>query len=182
MLKYLYPQIKRIDLFRILEWTVIGGLLAAVYGTIHDQLTYTISPEYFTKLKFRQFHYADFQLGERIFVATIGILATWWAGMFLGWVLGRRFVPNQPPEIAKRNILKGLLTVFGTCLLFATIGFSYGSFRQSAVLHDWSTILSSYNVIDGLAFVQVAYIHNGSYLGALAGLFFSVLFIRRHPA
>ena len=33
----------------------VGSVLAGVYGIFHDQVTYAISPEYFTKLKFDQF-------------------------------------------------------------------------------------------------------------------------------
>jgi hypothetical protein len=39
---------------------VMGALIAGAYGILHDQISYTISPEYFTKLKFEQFHYANF--------------------------------------------------------------------------------------------------------------------------
>jgi hypothetical protein len=30
-------------------------IIAGLYGIIHDQITYSISPEYFTKFKYRQF-------------------------------------------------------------------------------------------------------------------------------
>jgi hypothetical protein len=38
---------------------VAACLLAGVYGILHDQLTYTISPEYNTKFKFYQFGLLD---------------------------------------------------------------------------------------------------------------------------
>ena len=38
----------------------LGAVLAGCYGALHDQISYTISPEYFTKVKFEQFRYADF--------------------------------------------------------------------------------------------------------------------------
>ena len=34
---------------------IIAALTGGIYGAIHDQLTYTISPEYYTKFKFIQF-------------------------------------------------------------------------------------------------------------------------------
>jgi hypothetical protein len=74
---------------------IIGGLIAGAYGIVHDQVTYTIAPEYFTKLKFHQFHYADFGLGNRIFAATIGFLATWWVGAIAAWLLARRLNPDR---------------------------------------------------------------------------------------
>ena len=43
----------------------VGAVLAGCYGALHDQISYTISPEYFTKVKFEQFRYADFGCGNR---------------------------------------------------------------------------------------------------------------------
>ena len=57
-------------------FAVTGALIAGAYGILHDQITYTISPEYFTKLKFEQFHYANFGLPRRVFVGEVGFLAT----------------------------------------------------------------------------------------------------------
>src|SRR5215210_7232804 len=102
MRQYLYPQIKAADIFPILKCALIGALTAGLYGIVHDQITFTISPEYFTKLKFKQFQYADFGFSDRLFVAVIGFLATWWVGLFVGWVFGRRFVPNQTRNDAVR--------------------------------------------------------------------------------
>jgi len=58
-------------------YSLVGAVMASVYGVMHDQFTYSISPEYFTRLKFLQFQYADFGLPARFFVAEIGFLATW---------------------------------------------------------------------------------------------------------
>ena len=75
MLKYLVPQIALGDLPSMCGVALIGAVIAGVYGVLHDQITYAISPEYFTHMKFKQFHYADVGLGDRVFVATIGFLA-----------------------------------------------------------------------------------------------------------
>ena len=37
----------------------IAVLLAGIYGMLHDQVTYSISPEYFTVFKFEQFGFQD---------------------------------------------------------------------------------------------------------------------------
>lgn len=34
---------------------ILPTIIAGFYGILHDQLTYTISSEYFTKFKFYQF-------------------------------------------------------------------------------------------------------------------------------
>lgn len=179
MKQYLYPQIKTADIFPILKCALIGALTAGFYGIVHDQITFTISPEYFTKLKFKQFQYADFGLNDRLFVAVIGFLATWWVGLFVGWIFGRRHIPNQARNDAVRKIRKGFLIVFVSALGFAIGGCIYGySVKSSTTLSSWLSILNYYGVDDGLAFVRVAYIHNASYIGGLFGFIYTFLFVR----
>ena len=72
---------------------VISCLLAGLYGILHDQLTYTISPEYYTKFKFYQFGFMEngqeaIFPNPRIEVSAVGLLATWWMGIPIGIVLG----------------------------------------------------------------------------------------------
>jgi hypothetical protein len=133
MLKYIVPRIAIADLRSMLGVALIGAVLAGVYGIVHDQITYSISPEYFTNLKFNQFHYADFGLGDRAFVATIGFLATWWVGMIIAWFLARRLVPKQPRAMAYRQIRLGFGCVFAFGLLFGTLGFIYGVWRGPTI-------------------------------------------------
>ena len=73
----LYPNLRWRWLPAMLGYALLGSLVAGVYGIIHDQVTYSISTEYFTRLKFSQFHYANFGFRPRVFVGEIGFLATW---------------------------------------------------------------------------------------------------------
>src|SRR5690242_10176342 len=111
MLRFLIPRIALRDLGPMIGVAVVGAIVAGVYGMLHDQITYTISPEYFTKLKFDQFAYAEFGFSERVFVAEIGFLATWWVGFFSAWFLARRLVPDQPRPRAFRQIAVGLAII-----------------------------------------------------------------------
>ena len=94
MLRFVIPRIALRDLPPMIAVAVCGAMVAGVYGILHDQITYTISPEYFSKFKFDQFRYAEIGLPDRVFVAEIGFLATWWVGFFSAWFLARRLVPG----------------------------------------------------------------------------------------
>jgi hypothetical protein len=53
-------------------------LTAGAYGALHDQISYTVSPEYVTRFKFVQFGLQDPSIPERVRAAAVGWAATWW--------------------------------------------------------------------------------------------------------
>lgn len=64
----------------------IACLFAGAYGSLHNQISYTVSPEYFTQFKFHQFRIND-SIPDRIGAAIVGWKASWWMGLVLGVVL-----------------------------------------------------------------------------------------------
>ena len=59
----------------------LAVVLAGLYGIAHNQISYTVSPEYFTKFKFQQFGFVDMPLPERVRASMVGFLASWWMGI-----------------------------------------------------------------------------------------------------
>lgn len=165
----------------MLGYAVFGGLLAGFYGILHDEVTYSISPEYFTRLKFAQFHYADFGLPPRVFVGEIGFLATWWVGFFAAWFMGRITVPGFSRKAAFRHNVRGFQIVFVCALAASMAGYALG------VLHGtdytgWKNLAARLRIVDLRGFVRVAYIHNASYLGGLAGLVVAIFYLLRRKS
>jgi len=89
MRNFLYPSVGWQAIRKAMSLALTGMIIAGIFGILHDQITYTISPEYFTRMKFDQFRSADFGFPPRVFVAEIGFLATWWVGLIAGWFLAR---------------------------------------------------------------------------------------------
>lgn len=156
---------------------MIGGL----YGILHDQLTYTISPEYYTKFKFYQFGLMD-SGNEAIFpnprlqVAQVGFLATWWMGLPIGLILGLIGLVHENSKqmfrVTLRAILLTVLVAFATGLL----GLAYGKFYLADTGVDWWL---PDNLIDRKNFIAVGSMHNFSYLGGLTGLITGVIYSLR---
>jgi len=179
MLKYLIPRIALADLPPMFGMAFVGAIIAGIYGVLHDHVTYSIGPEYFTNLKFKQFHYADFGLGDRVFVSCIGFLATWWVGFIIAWFLSRRLIPNQDRAIAYRAILKGFAIVFASGLLAGIAGYLIGDrLGPDSDYSTWQPVLNRFQITDPAAFLRVAYIHNASYLGGLIGFIVALLVVR----
>lgn len=174
-LRYVVPHVAIADLPAMLGVAAVGALLAALYGIAHDQLTYTISPEDFTKFEFHQFSYANFGWPDRAFAALIGALATWWVGGIAAWFLARRAMPGRPRSEAIRRIGVGFACVFGAALVAGIVGYAIGLWRgPDGDYSGWESSLRARSIEDVWAFVRVAYIHNAGYAGALVGLVLGV--------
>jgi hypothetical protein len=173
-----FPTFKLQFLPRMLGIAFLGAIIAGVYGILHDQITYSISQGYFTKLKFNQFHYANFGFPTRIFVSEIGFLATWWVGFFSGWFLARIAVPAWPAAAAFRKSLLGFSIIFISAFSAAVIGYFLG-LHHSGDYSYWQDMCQRLGVTDIPAFVRVAYIHNASYIGGLIGLVVAIIFLLR---
>jgi hypothetical protein len=174
----LYPKIRLALLPSMFSFAALGGLLAGAYGIVHDQITYSISHEYFTHLKFSQFHYANFGLPPRVFVAEIGFLATWWVGFCAAWFIARLTVPAFPRTEAFRYSLRGFAIVFAVAFAASIVGYLLGVWH-SADYSAWQDFAFALRIVDLPSFVRVAYIHNASYLGGLIGLVAAIIYLWR---
>ncbi len=174
----LYPDFDLRLLPRMLKMAGLGGVIAGSYGVIHDQITYSISPEYFTHMKFEQFAWADCGFPPRVFASVIGWLASWWVGVFSAWFLARLTVPAWPATDAWRITLWGFAITFAGSALAAIAGAALGS-RPAARNADWDSYADLLGIRDVPAFVQTGYIHNGSYLGGAIGLIVACVTIIR---
>lgn len=143
-------------------------LLAGLYGIVHDEITYSISHEYFTKFKYEQFGFQPAWFGgERQTVAVIGFLATWWTGLFIGFVLGLTALIFKEHRAMWNAIKRAIPLVFCFAIASGIIGYVYGRLVLTKTGVDWWL---PDNLIDKDSFIVVGSIHNFSYLGGLVGL------------
>jgi hypothetical protein len=174
----LYPKIPPASVRALLGYALAGAMLAGLYGVVHDEITYSIGPEYFTRLKFQQFHYADFGLAPRVLAAEIGFLATWWVGLLAGWFIARVSVPAFSPAAALRHSARGFLIVFAFALTASLGGYLLGLLHGSDY-STWEGLASRLGIVDLPNFVRVAYIHNAAYLGVVIGLIAAIIHLRK---
>lgn len=148
-------------------------LLGGLYGIIHDQITFSISPEYFTRFKYQQFGLEPIG-NDRVNVAIIGFWATWWFGAFIGLVIGGAALFYKDPREMKAAIIKAIKRVFIIAIIFGAAGFLAGKFYLVRTGVHW-------NFPEGLKdkdrFIITGTIHNASYLGGLVGLFVATLLL-----
>lgn len=136
-------------------------LIAALYGALHDIVTYWISPEYYTRFKFIQFGVIDLAMPDVVKAMWVGVRASWWMGVPLGGGIGCVLL------FAPRGHKRRLFLMATGCVVFCAASMAIGF---DGLIEDYSSYYMPAGVTDRTAFLHVGSIHNGSYLGAALGM------------
>lgn len=150
-------------------------LIAGFFGILHDQLTFTLSQEYFTKFKFTQFGIDPSRFGgARQTVVIIGFFSTWWVGLFIGIALGLCGLLFYDYKEMKKSIIKCIKLILIITVVFSVAGFLYGKYHLTKTGVNWWI---PDTVTEKEDFITVGSIHNFSYIGGAAGLIASIIFM-----
>ncbi len=160
------------------RWREYGVLLACVgaalaYGAVNDQVTVTISPEYFLYGKELAKVVGDPPSSAgalRWEAALVGLKATWSAGLLIGVVL---LVANNPwrgvPRLANRRLV-GLLPV--VLLSAATLAVAGGCVGHAGGMTHWQADFEDQVRADlwrPRRYMATWGVHLGGYVGGLLG-------------
>ncbi len=162
-----------ITVLKIIALIIAGSFIAGLYGILHDQITFTIAPEYFTKFKFIQFRHMIFlHCSDRFNVSVIGFLATYWVGTFVASLLGLVNLIIGAEELFAKT-LKAFLIVLLVTACFWAAGYAAGRIItancSTEQILGWG-IYFPRGIKDVKGFMTVGFIHNFSYLGGFAGM------------
>ena len=162
----------KVALFPVL--LIAACLTAGLYGALHNQVSYTVSPDYFHAFKFHQFGIPE-GLQGRVGASIVGWRASWWMGLFIG-----------VPVLLVGLILPGWKVYLSRCLIaFAVVAGTALLVGLGALLYAYLTIseasLPGYwypdQVADKVAFARAGTMHNFSYLGGFLGIVTGSLYL-----
>ncbi len=156
-----------------------AAVLAAVYGMVHDQISFTVSPEYFTHFKFIQFDLPWAYRSPRLGAAWVGFLASWWMGILIFAPLGLfGFLFSSPSKMALA-LMKAFFIVIAMVLLVGLVGLAYGyvSLNESNIV-EYSGFITE-DVLHPVQFMRVGLMHSASYFGGGLGLVAGVIYLFR---
>jgi hypothetical protein len=151
-----------------IAFIAISLLVAGLFGAVHDQISYTVSPEYFTRFKFIQFHLVNSDLPERVRAGIVGFKASWWMGIPVGVLCGAAGFVQRTPLIMLRALTFSLAIAVAVVLLAALAGLVYGWFQTRSVdLGAYAGWYVPRGLNDVRAFLCAGYMHNAAYLGGV---------------
>lgn len=156
------------------EYGVLGVAVCAAlaYGVVNDQITCTISPEYFLygKELFRKIGESPTAGRLRWEAAKVGLMATWSAGLIFGVAL---LLANNPwrgrARLRNRELVK-LLAVIP--LVAAACGAALGFVGYCGGLTRWQSdfvVMVEADVYRPYRFMATWGVHLGGYIGGLLG-------------
>jgi hypothetical protein len=169
------------------RWREYAVLLTAVvaaltYGVVNDQITVTLSPEYFLygKELFKVIGAHPDQANLRWEAAKVGLKATWSAGLIFGVVL---LVSNNPwkdvPRLKNRQLLWLIAPIL---LLAAVLGLIGGWLGYHGYLTGFSSDFGDMvaaNVFRPYRFMAAWGVHLGDYAGGVIGSILASIWIIR---
>lgn len=151
---------------------MVACFLAGIYGALHNQVSYTIGPDYFHHLKFAQFGIPD-EMSPRLGAAQVGFLASWWMGLIIGLPLATLAMLIKGPD---RALLRPFL-VSAVLVIGITAGFGLMSLGLPIPPSAAELLAVPDTVTDPDGFRRAALLHNTSYLSGLLGLLGGVMFM-----
>jgi len=153
-------------LLYLLPLLLFSCLLAAVYGAVHNQISYTVAPGYFHEFKFQQF-WIDPSLQNRWGASLVGALASWWMGLVLGIPIYLTALFVKGDGAFWRCYMKA-----ATLVVVATLAMGIGALGMAWLTIDAENLpwwMAGRKVSDPVAFARAGMMHNFSYLGGLVG-------------
>ena len=153
-------------LLYLLPLLLFSCVLAAVYGAIHNQISYSVAPGYFHEFKFQQFGINP-AIQSRLGASIVGAFASWWMGLILGLPIFLVGLFVKGDGVFWRSYMKASALVVVVALLIGigALGITYFTLGPDA-LPVW---MEGRDVSDRVDFARAGVMHNFSYIGGLVG-------------
>lgn len=158
----------------------LAALAAALFGALHNQLSYSVGPSYFEALKFAQFGIPP-ETAPRVGAALVGLQASWWIGPLVAlpaFLYGFLAVPRAQTYLAAGIGAIGLVLVLAT--FAALLGLVGG------IAADVTAILDPYIALpEGPVrseFFRAGFMHDAAYAAGALGLLLAFWPMRRGRA
>jgi len=142
-------------------------IVAGIYGALHNQISYSLSPDYFFAFKFHQFAIPE-DLRNRIGASIVGWYASWWMGLIIGVpvLLIGLILPDWRTYLAHGLLVFSVVVATALAVGLGALVYGYFTISAGALPNYWYPE----EVGDRVAFARAGNMHNFSYLGGGIGI------------
>lgn len=158
----------------------LAAISAAIFGALHNQLSYSVGPDYFESLKFAQFAIPE-DTAPRFGAAQVGVMASWWMGAIVSlpaFLYGLFTVPKAQSYLAAGIGAIGLVLVLAT--FSALMGLVGGLVADATGLLD--DVLTLPDGVDPSDFLRAGFMHEAAYVAGGLGALLAFWPMRRARA
>jgi hypothetical protein len=152
-----------------------GCLVSGGYGALHNQISYTVSPDYFHGFKFRQFAIPETQQ-NRLGASIVGWHASWWMGLIIGVpvLLAGLVMPDWMTYMSRCLVAYGI--VAATALMVGLLALAWASY---AITPTNLPVDPAYKPGHAarVAFNRAGTMHNFSYIGGFLGILTGTIYL-----
>lgn len=152
--------------------TLCACVLAAIYGAVHNQISFSVAPTYFLDFKFHQFNISP-ALPDRLGAALVGMQASWWMGALIGLPIALicAFAPSVG-QMVRLFFKIAVIVVLVTLALGAATLLVPVETLEETLVHQ---LPIPRGVRDPVAFTRAGLMHDTSYLAGAIGLFIGLI-------
>ncbi len=143
--------------------TAFACLMAALYGALHNQISYAVGPDYFHGFKFLQFGVGP-DVPPRLGAALIGVQASWWMGLVVGLPIAALCARAPSGRAMARLFLRCTAIV-----LTVTLVLGLASLLVPVEMLDGLVPVPA-TAQDAQGFARAALMHDTSYLAGILGM------------
>ncbi len=155
-------------LFAVFVLFAVACFLSGAYGALHNQISYSVSHEYFTKFKFAQFGITP-ELQNRLGAAIVGWQASWWMGVVIGiFVIPFGLLVRDTRSFIVAVLRSFLVIVLTTLVTGLTALLVAHLVIPTSPSEEWT--FRGVAIADAASFRRTGTMHNFSYIGGLLGI------------
>ncbi|SMR81576.1 hypothetical protein SAMN04488030_2046 [Aliiroseovarius halocynthiae] len=142
-------------------------VLAGAYGIVHNQISFTIGPDYFYALKFPQFRIPDL-LQSRVGAAYVGWQASWWMGLVIGIPIAVMSLGIPSSAQTRRVFLRAAMLVVAITFALGLVSLAFDPPMDHIPVPTAAK--------DPIGYGRAAMLHDTSYLGGMIGLVIGLIY------
>jgi len=153
---------------------IFSTIVASLFGAIHNQISYSVSSEFFKNFLFGIFGTNEWNIkNERLEASIVGVIGSYWVGVILGIIYTIIFL-FMKTENNLNNIKNAILINIGFAFLGSLIAYLIAKFF---IKFEDSGVFIDFGTQNPQNYLEAAFMNTGSYFGGVVGIIIGIIYL-----